>query len=32
MHQGGMEIKVCVKQMYDWNCYAYFAEDVEQKY
>lgn len=29
---GGMDMKIYVKQMYDWNYYAYFAEDVEEKY
>jgi len=29
---GGMEMKIYVKQMYDWNYYAYFAEDVDEKY
>lgn len=27
-----MDMKIYVKQMYDWNYYAYFAEDVEEKY
>lgn len=25
-------MKIYVKQMYDWNYYAYFAEDVDEKY
>lgn len=25
-------MKIYVKQMYDWNCYAYCAEDVEEQY
>jgi len=25
-------MKIYVKQMYDWNCYAYFAEDVDERY
>lgn len=25
-------MKIYVKQMYDWNYYAYFAEEVEEKY
>ena len=29
---GGREMKIYVKQMYDWNYYAYFAEDVDEKY
>ncbi len=29
---GGMDMKIYVKQMYDWNYYAYFAEDVDEKY
>lgn len=29
---GGMNMKIYVKQMYDWNYYAYFAEDVDEKY
>lgn len=27
---GGKDMKLYVKQMYDWNCYAYFAEDVDE--
>ncbi len=30
--EGGKEMKLYVKQMYDWNCYAYYAEDVDKKY
>lgn len=29
---GGNDMKIYVKQMYDWNYYAYFAEDVDEKY
>ncbi|MDD4797691.1 MAG: helix-turn-helix domain-containing protein [Eubacteriales bacterium] len=29
---GGNPMKLYVKQMYDWNCYAYFAEDVQEQY
>ncbi len=29
---GGMDMKIYVKQMYDWNYYAFFAEDVDEKY
>ena len=29
---GGKEMKLYVKQMYDWNCYAYYAEDVDEQY
>ena len=29
---GGSHMKLYVKQMFDWNCYAYFAEDVEEQY
>lgn len=29
---GGMEMKIYVKQMYDWNYYAFVAEDVDEKY
>ena len=29
---GGIKMKLYVKQMYDWNFYAYFAEDVDEKY
>lgn len=25
-------MKISVKQMYDWNCYAYCAEEVEEQY
>ena len=25
-------MKLYVKQMYDWNCYAYYAEDVDEQY
>lgn len=25
-------MKLYVKQMFDWNCYAYYAEDVEEAY
>lgn len=25
-------MKLYVKQMFDWNCYAYFAEDVDEQY
>ena len=25
-------MKLYVKQMYDWNCYAYYAEDVDRRY
>lgn len=25
-------MKLYVKQMFDWNCYAYYAEDVEEPY
>lgn len=27
-----MDMKFYVKQMYDWNYYAYLAEDVDEKY
>ena len=27
---GGMDMKIYVKQMYDWNYYAFFAEDVDE--
>jgi AraC-like DNA-binding protein len=30
--RGGTPMKLYVKQMYDWNCYAYYAEDVDEKY
>lgn len=29
---GGNSMKLYVKQMYDWNCYAIYAEDVEEKH
>lgn len=29
---GGKDMKIYVKQMYDWNYYAFFAEDVDEKY
>ena len=29
---GGQSMKFYVKQMQDWNCYAYYAEDVEEQY
>ena len=29
---GGIDMKVYVKQLYDWNRYAYYAEDVDEKY
>lgn len=29
---GGMDMKIYVKQMYDWNCYAYYAENIDEKY
>ena len=29
---GGKDMKLYVKQMYDWNCYAYYAEDVGEQY
>ena len=29
---GGKDMKLYVKQMFDWNCYAYYAEDVEEQY
>jgi len=29
---GGKDMKIYVKQMYDWNYYAYYAEDVDEKY
>lgn len=29
---GGTDMKIYVKQMYDWNYYAFIAEDVEEKY
>ena len=29
---GGKNMKLYVKQMFDWNCYAYFAEDVDEQY
>jgi AraC-like DNA-binding protein len=29
---GGMDMKIYAKQMYDWNYYAFFAEDVDEKY
>ena len=28
--EGGLDMKLSVKQMYDWNCYAYVAEDVAE--
>ena len=30
--RGGMDMKIYVKQMYDWNYYAFIAEDVDEKY
>lgn len=30
--RGGSKMKLYVKQMYDWNCYAYYAEDVDEQY
>jgi hypothetical protein len=27
-----MDMKIYVKQMYDWNYYAFFAEDVDERY
>jgi len=29
---GGKDMKIYVKQMYDWNYYAFIAEDVDEKY
>lgn len=29
---GGLNMKIYVKQMYDWNHYAFIAEDVEEKH
>jgi hypothetical protein len=29
---GGKGMKLYVKQMYDWNCYAYYAEAVDEQY
>jgi len=29
---GGTDMKIYVKQMYDWNYYAYFAENVDERY
>lgn len=28
---GGKDMKLYVKQMYDWNYYGYYAEDVNEK-
>ena len=30
--KGGRKMQLSVKQMYDWNCYAFVAEDVDEKY
>ena len=30
--RGGRDMKLSVKQMYDWNYYAYCAEEVEEQY
>jgi len=32
LFDGGKDMKLYVKQMYDWNCYAYYAEDVNEQY
>jgi len=29
---GGKDMKLHVKQMFDWNCYALYAEDVDEQY
>ena len=29
---GGKDMKIYVKQMFDWNCYAYYAEGVDERY
>ena len=29
---GGIDMKISVKQMQDWNYYAFYAEEVEEKY
>jgi len=29
---GGTDMKIHVEQMYDWNCYALYAEEVEPQY
>lgn len=29
---GGKDMKLYVKQMFDWNCYAYYAEEVDEQY
>lgn len=29
---GGKDMKLYVKQMYDWNYYGYYAEEVDQQY
>ena len=30
--KGRKDMKLYVKQMFDWNCYAYYAEDVDEQY
>jgi len=32
LSDGGKDMKLYVKQMQDWNCYALYAEDVDEQY
>lgn len=30
--KGAKNMKIYIKQMFDWNCYAYYVENVDEKY